>query len=358
MCCVRFTMSPSDRKEVEGPWQTAQPLGNLRQVKYLLAILAVRDGQSFVQVAGVLRVHEKTIATWLGACWCYGLKGAPRQKPTGRPPTLTPTQPAALATRMDEGPVKAGCSGACWRSPMSQERIDDRCGVFDNVFYLAQWLKNLGLCFQKAAFVSAHLDEAKRHAWRTTTWPQSLRRAQARKALLLCGAEASFPPWGTLTDPWARRGQPPTVRTCGKRKGSKVFGLIEDCTGRLLYQGQAGRLNSAASLALLTRVLAHSPQPMILIQDGAQYHTSVETTACCAQQAARLQVFPLPTYSPDDNPIAKLWKKSKQQETHLHSFPTFEALTNKVEQALRKFTTTPEEILALCSLPTELAQAA
>jgi hypothetical protein len=48
----------------------------------------------------------------------------------------------------------------------------------------------------------------------------------------------------------------------------------------------------------------------------------------------------------------------KQQETHLHYFPTFEALTEKVEQALLTFANIPEAILTLCSLPTELAQAA
>jgi hypothetical protein len=36
--------------------------------------------------------------------------------------------------------------------------------------------------------------------------------------------------------------------------------------------------------------------------------------------------------------MEKLWKKIKQQDTHLHDFPTFEALTEKVEQALLKFT--------------------
>ena len=45
MCCVRFTMSSSDRKEVEHQLKTAQHLGSLRQVKYLLAILAVLDGR-------------------------------------------------------------------------------------------------------------------------------------------------------------------------------------------------------------------------------------------------------------------------------------------------------------------------
>src|ERR1043166_5589844 len=105
MCCLRFTMSASYRKEVEHHLKTAQHLGNLRQVKYLLAIL---DGQSGAQGAWVLRVHEKTVATWVSMFCCYGIQGAPRQKPTGRPPKLTPMQKAALATLIDEGPVKAG----------------------------------------------------------------------------------------------------------------------------------------------------------------------------------------------------------------------------------------------------------
>ena len=94
------------------------------------------------------------------------------------------------------------------------------------------------------------------------------------------------------------------------------------------------------------------------MQDGAKYHTSAEPQAFFAQQTARLPIVQLPTSASDDNPMEKLWKKSTQQDTHLHSFPTFEALTEPVEPALLMFTNAPEEILALCSLPTELAQAA
>jgi transposase len=134
--------------------------------------------------------------------------------------------------------------------------------------------------------------------------------------------------------------------------------LIASFTGHFFDQGQNGRLNSAASLAFLTRVLAQTTQHIVLIQDGAKYHTSTETKAFFAQHAARLQVVQLPTYSPDYNPIEKLWKKIKQQETHLHYFPTFAALTDKVEQVLLKLANIPAEILALCSLPTALARAA
>ena len=145
MCCMRFTISASYRKEVERHLKTVQRLGHVRKVKYLLAIRAVVDGHSFAQVALVLRVHAKTVVTWVRVFCCYGLQGAPRHKPTGRPPNLTPTQKAALVTWIEEGPIKAGFSGACWRSPMIQQLIYDHFGVLSNVFYIAQLLKNLGL---------------------------------------------------------------------------------------------------------------------------------------------------------------------------------------------------------------------
>src|SRR5438874_4552517 len=199
MCDIRFTISTASRKAVEQRLKTAQQLGQVRQVKYLLAILAVMDGQTIAQVARFLRVHEKTVAAWVRQFCCYGVQGAPRHTPTGRPPKLTPTQQATLATLIEEGPTKAGFRGACWRSPMIQQLIADRFGGFYNVCYIAQVLKNLGLSSQKAAFVSDHLHEDERQAWRTTTWPQMLRFAKRRKALLLFGDEASFPQWGTRT---------------------------------------------------------------------------------------------------------------------------------------------------------------
>ena len=358
MCSVRFTLTTHSRKAVERRLKKAQQQGHLRQVKYLLAILAVGNGQSFAEVAVVLRVHEKTVAAWVRAFCSYGIKGAPRHTPTGRPPKLTSTQKAALAALIDEGPIKAGLSGACWRSPMIQQLIYDRFGVFYNVFYIAQLLKNLGFSYQKAAFVSAHLDESTRYTWCTTTWPQILRLATERKALLLFGDEASFPQWGTLSYTWARRGHQPRVKTSGKRKGYKVFGVIEYFTGRFWYQGQEGRLTSETYMAFLTRVLAQITQPIILIQDGAKYHTSLAMQRFFALHTERLLVFQLPSYSPDYNPIEKLWKKVKKEGTHLQYFPTFQALTDTVEQALLTFANTPKEILSLCSLPTGLAKVA
>ena len=70
MCCMRFTIAAASRTEVERHLQTAQPLGHVRQINSLLALLAVMDGQRVAQVALVFRVHEQPITTWLHVLCC------------------------------------------------------------------------------------------------------------------------------------------------------------------------------------------------------------------------------------------------------------------------------------------------
>lgn len=358
MLNFRLTITAEQRQALDRKLSTAQQLGDVRLVKFMLTILAVAHYQDTVQAAVVLHLSVAQVEGYVHKFLCYGVRGVAFTKPAGRRPKLTPAQKQELSRLIEAGPEVCGFSGACWRSPMIQQLIKDRFGIVYSVFYIAELRKRLGFSYQKAAFVSDHLDEIARRRWRKHTWPQLVQVAREKKALLLFGDEASFPQWGTLTYTWARRGKPPVVKTSGKRKGWKVFGLIDYFTGRFFHQGLEGRFTSASYTAFLARVLKLSTAHVVLIQDGAPYHTSAETKRFFAQHAERLTVSQLPSYSPDYNPIEKLWKKLKQQDTHLHYFPTFAALSDKVEQALLKFENTPQEILTLCSLPEELAWAA
>ncbi len=61
-----------------------------------------------------------------------------------------------------------------------------------------------------------------------------------------------------------------------------------------------------------------------------------------------ITVFQLPSYSPDYNPIEKLWKKIKQKGVHLVYFPDFESLKTKVNAMLDVFSDASAEVLAIC----------
>ena len=165
--------------------------------------------------------------------------------------------------------------------------------------------------------------------------------------MLLFGDETSFAQWGSLSYTWAAKGQQPTVKTSGKRKGYKIFGLIDYFTGQFFYKSHTGRFNSTSYQTFLSEVFAQTNQHLVIIQDGAKYHTSQTMVEFFEKHADRLTVYQLPAYSPDFNPIEYLWRKIKKYGTHLRYFPTFDDLVNKVDEKLIFFANTPSEITCL-----------
>ena len=287
----------------------------------------------------------------------------------GRRAKLTAEQKTRLGQLLDGGPHAAGLAsefGACWSSLAVVELIEREFGVRYSRFYVCTLLRNLGYSYQKAEVVSDHLDEARRRVWMEETWPGLLAAATARGALILFGDEASFAQWGSLSYTWAKRGQTPQVKTSGKRKAYKVFGLIEFFAGRLFYGGSEGRFNSASYQAFLLGVRAATSEHLFVIQDGARYHTSAAMSAFFAEQQERMTVFQLPSYSPDYNPIEYLWRKTKKKTTHNEYFAQFEGLSTAVEAKLAYFAAHPGEVQGLFGrycretnlLPQEIALAA
>jgi DDE superfamily endonuclease/Winged helix-turn helix len=251
---------------------------------------------------------------------------------------------------LEAGPLVVGCETACWDAVLIRVLLWREFGVLYHRQYVCTFLRNLGFSFHKARLVSDHRDAAKRLAWLEQQWPTIVRAATRRQGLILCEDEASFAPWGSLRDTWARRGQQPEVPTRGKRTGYKVFGAIAYCSGRLFSQGIEGRFHADSYQACLHMILAQTPQPLFLIHDGARYHTSASTQAFLAAHSARITEHPLPSYSPDYNPIAYLWRKTKKRATHNKSFKEFAAVVVSVDKALAYFAAHPDMVLDLFGL--------
>jgi transposase len=284
---------------------------------------------------------------WQKAFMLRGMDSLISRHSGGRPEKLTPRQKKRLEELIEAGPLVGGLETACWNAGLSRVLIWREFGVLSNRHYGCTLLHNMGFSFPKARLVSDHLDAAKRRAWRQDKWPAIVRAAKRGKGLLGFEAEASVAPWGSLSSTWARRGQQPAVPTSGKRKGDKVFGAMAYFSGRLFFQGIEGRLNSDSYHAFLQRIMAQTTEHLFLIHDGARYHTSASTKAFLAAHHDRITEHPLPSYSPDDHPIAYLWKKTKQRATHNKYCKAFAALTISVEKTLALFATHPEEVLGL-----------
>jgi transposase len=346
--CLRIQLSRATVKELHCRLQHAYQRDDVRLVRRITVLLDLLVHQVPVEVlSDRWHLSISCLYHWRQAFLLRGMDSLVYRHGGGRPEKLTPTQRQRLVALLEAGPLVVGLETACWNSVLIRVLIWREFGVLYNRHYVCTLLHNLGFSFQKARFVSDHLDAAKRLAWLQDQWPTILRAAQRCKGLILFEDEVSFAQWGSLSYTWARRGHQPEVPTSGKRKGYKVFGAIEYFSGRLFSQGIEGRFNSANYQAFLQLIMAQTTEHLFLIHDGARYHTSASTTAFLAAHKARITEYPLPSYSPDYNPIEYLWKKTKQRATHNKYFKEFAELTVSVEKALAYFATHPDTVLGL-----------
>jgi len=315
----------------------------LRRVSTLLEVLA--SEQCVAAASTKWGISPTCVYEWVEQFMLRGIESLTYQRKGGRPSKLTPSQKKQLCEWLNGSPMAVGFVNGCWSSLLVQELIRREFGgIVYNRMYICQLLKQLGYSYQKAKFVSDHLDAAARETWKRDKWPEILRSAGERGAMILFGDEASFPQWGTLSYTWARQGEQPLVKTAGKRKAYKTFGLIDYFSGRFFHASIAGKFNAESYQTFLTGVLSSTNQHLFLIQDGAKYHTSKAMQAFFQQQISRITVCQLPSYSPDFNPIEYLWRKVKLLATHNRYHPQFDLLVASVDAALRYFAETAKDV--------------
>lgn len=347
MIAFKIKLSTKEIRNLTMLLEAARKKGDLEEVNRITSLISLGSGYDVETVSEILMVGMSTIYQTVKKYLTRGLQALVSKKRPGRPPKLTKNQRKKLAAMIDDGPEKHGFSGGCWRTPMVQELILQKFGVFHSVKYLSELLNVLGFSYQKAKFVAANRNEEARQEWLNKTWPKIKKAAKKSNGYILFGDEASFPQWGTLSYTWSRKGHQPVVKTSGNRKGYKVFGLIDYFTGRFFSKGHVGKLNALSYIEFLSEVLSKTRKHIYLIQDGAPYHKGALMRAFFEKNSYRLTVHTLPSYSPDFNPIEKLWKKIKEHGTHLKYFPTFESLIDKVNETLIDFSNSATEVLAL-----------
>jgi len=127
----------------------------------------------------------------------------------------------------------------------------------------------------------------------------------------------------------------PTVLQAPTRRSVALFGAVNLRDGRLvsLLIPVFDALSFEAFLRLLWRH-RRPGRPMALVTDNAPYHHSEELEPFLNLHRGRLRLDFLPPYSPQLNPIERVWKLLRRLCTHNVYFETLENLTECVSHQL------------------------
>jgi transposase len=110
------------------------------------------------------------------------------------------------------------------------------------------------------------------------------------------------------------------------RKTAHVFGIITvERRPRITYQF-APVFNSSTFLAFLKELVRRNRRRkmFLIIDNGPCHNLNTEGKDWLANHRHRIELFRLPPYSPEFNPIEGVWKVTKKRTTHNRFYKTIE----------------------------------
>src|SRR6266571_3387433 len=153
-------------------------------------------------------------------------------------------------------------------------------------------------------------DEEKRRIWKEETFPAIKERAEREGARIFFADEAGCRTGHHAGTTWAPIGQTPVVKGTGKRESIGMISAVS-MRGAMHWMVFGGTMDSALFTEYLDRLIHDIKGKTFLIVDRAGYHTSKETREWIKKHENRIELFFLPSYSPDLNPDEWVWKNVK-----------------------------------------------
>lgn len=141
----------------------------------------------------------------------------------------------------------------------------------------------------------------------------------------------------------------PIVLHAPTKKSISLFGAVNLSTGRMVYC-VSPVFNAVAFFDYIKMLSkrAGKNKNIFVILDNARYHHAVMLKPWLKKMKNRINLFFLPAYSPDLNPIERVWKLARRRCTHNQFFPTLAELANNVKELLNKWSVSNKTLYKLC----------
>ena len=145
----------------------------------------------------------------------------------------------------------------------------------------------------------------------------------------------------------------PVVLHHPTRKSVGYFGAVRLRDGKLLMKCEKHRFDAQSTwdfLRLLRQRSCHSGRRVVVITDNAKYHHANLRAKWRSEQEPEFQLMFLPPYSPDLNPIERVWKLVRRLRLHNQYFAELEDVIATVEKQFRWWEQPNETLRRLCSI--------
>lgn len=277
-----------------------QACDNRKEGDRIKAILLRSEGWTVPQISQALRLHQSTIIKHIQD---YKTEGKLSNESGGSYSHLTEAQTVELIAHLEENTYAHNHQIVLY--------IKERFGITYTVAGLHKWLHRNGFSYKKPKGLPHKADTQLQQQF-VEEYNKLKQKVGEEEPILFM--DSVHPTQATkLTYGWIRKGQTKHVGTNASRTRLNIIGAIQ--LGHLseAITSQYETINAESIIDFMGKVRSQyiTQKTIHFILDQAGYHRSF----LVAEQALKLNIklHFLPPYSPNLNPIERLWKVMNEQ---------------------------------------------
>jgi transposase len=267
----------------------------------------ILEGKKQMEAAQIFGVTRQAVGKWVKK-YREGGARALRARKRGRPSksSLLPWQAAQIAKAVVQRyPEQLKLPFYLWTREAVAELIGRKFEIRVSRWTVGRYLAQWGFTPQKPMRRAFEQDPEQVRRWLEEKYPEIRKLAKLKKAEIYWGDEMGLRSDHACGRSYGRRGETPVIPGTGQRFGCNMVSAITN-RGRLYFMIFKRRFRAEVLMEFLRRLVRQVSRYIFLIIDQHPVHVAARVKKWFKKNEERIQVFYLPSYSPDLNPDEKL----------------------------------------------------
>jgi len=243
----------------------------------------------------------------------------------------------------DKTPDQLKLGFALWNRQAVWMLIKQECGEDLPVRTVGEYLRRWGYTPQKPFQRAYEQNPVQVRKWLDKKYLEIAPRAREEGAEIHWGDETGLSTNDVRGRGYAPKGKTPVVRMTQRRESVGIISTVTN-QGKVRWKLFEGAMNADILIDFFHRLIREASRKVFLILDNLRVHHARKVKAWLAEHKTEIEVFYLPSYSPELNPDECLNADLKEGVTKLAPARSIKALKRAAIRHLRKLQKLPERV--------------
>ena len=258
-----------------------------------------------IEIALLLGVHKNSIYQWIKLYKEQGKKGlkeVKRGRKKGYGKLLNAQQEKEIQRMIvDKMPDQLKLPYALWTRKAIRDLIKRTYKINIAIRTVGDYLNCWGFTPQKPKKKAYEQNDKAVKKWLQEEYPNIVKKAKKGNAEIHWGDETGMKNTSQYGRSYAPKGKTPVKKTMAKRISINMVSTVTN-QGKVRFMTYEGTMNAQRFVVFLKRLIKGSIKKVFLILDNLKVHHSKIVKAWAEKNNDKIELFYLPSYSPEINP--------------------------------------------------------